>query len=41
MIVCICNLYCVLVIFYLGGFSFEGNFSVLYGGVFVDFVFMD
>lgn len=37
----ICNSYRVPVIPYSGGSSLEGNFSAPYGGVSVDFAFMD
>src|SRR5277367_1955306 len=37
----ICNKYRVPIIPYSGGSSLEGNFSAPYGGISVDFAFMD
>ncbi|KAL2161290.1 hypothetical protein VTH06DRAFT_8510 [Thermothelomyces fergusii] len=37
----ICNKYCVPIIPYSGGSSLEGNFSAPFGGISVDFAYMD
>ena len=37
----ICHKYCVPIIPYSGGSSLEGNFSAPFGGISVDFAYMD